>query len=525
MSGTVTASSFGSEEQITEDLFTPEYKRLKARNPAPDLSTVVDLDHYTSTGETVISRNPIRCCDLKPVAGLRPCQEWKVFQFRNYPGLIVIKNPFIDGYQRYWVHRCLESFPSDKDNVTNLTALGDNSSQDLWQQFVHKKCETFDKHDPLRKLRWTTLGYHYNWTTKEYSEDNKATFPLDVSCLSQYFAACLGFTHYRAEAAIVNYYHLDSTLAGHTDHSEVDHSAPLFSISFGQTAIFLLGGSSKSVKPMSVFLRSGDVCVMSGECRLAYHAVPKILAPTSEEPLLSAFSLRHIDKHGLYDSITSTSSNCGLHGERKNVNSENSFKAVASNADKPAGISDSCSTDCVRSTQSHIGQSHIGHLENAEIAHRATEDEANPMNNNGNQKCKEDAGCFNDYRDNIEKVNSEIEEVVAALDFHPFHVYLKSSRINLNIRQVLPPGVTRLQDKSRLQSLNNSCDFSSESLCARLIKRNIQRVSECKMPESGTDVSEGDRCVSDVVQESEETADVYSGIDDTKKIKMNDSAS
>ena len=32
------------------------------------------------------------------------------------------------------------------------------------------------------------------------------------------------------EAAIVNYYHLDSTLSGHTDHSEKDLSIPLLSV-------------------------------------------------------------------------------------------------------------------------------------------------------------------------------------------------------------------------------------------------------------------------------------------------------
>lgn len=39
----------------------------------------------------------------------------------------------------------------------------------------------------------------------------------------------LGFKNFEAEAAIVNYYHMDSTLSGHTDHSEQNLEAPLFS--------------------------------------------------------------------------------------------------------------------------------------------------------------------------------------------------------------------------------------------------------------------------------------------------------
>ena len=69
--------------------------------------------------------------------------------------------------------------------------------------------------------------------------------------------------------------HLHS--AGHTDHSEENLRAPLLSISLGQPAIFLIGGSSLATVPTAVLLRSGDVLLMERESRLAYHAVPRIL--------------------------------------------------------------------------------------------------------------------------------------------------------------------------------------------------------------------------------------------------------
>lgn len=50
--------------------------------------------------------------------------------------------------------------------------------------------------------------------------------------------------------------------------------------SFGQTAIFLLGGNTIEEEPLSIFLKSGDVIVMSEESRLCYHGVPKILKTT-----------------------------------------------------------------------------------------------------------------------------------------------------------------------------------------------------------------------------------------------------
>lgn len=130
----------------------------------------------------------------------------------------------------------------------------------------------------LPKLRWSTLGYHHNWDTKLYSENSKSDMPAELSGLTSILAKTLGFSDFKAEAAIVNYYRMNSTLAGHTDHSEMNVAAPLFSISFGQTAIFLIGGPKQEDSANAIFLRSGDVVIMSGSSRLRYHGVPKILS-------------------------------------------------------------------------------------------------------------------------------------------------------------------------------------------------------------------------------------------------------
>jgi len=60
--------------------------------------------------------------------------------------------------------------------------------------------------------------------------------------------------------------------------------------SFGQSGIFLIGGKTKQVKPVPILLRSGDIVIMSEESRLAYHGVPKILAPSDDEPVPRALS-------------------------------------------------------------------------------------------------------------------------------------------------------------------------------------------------------------------------------------------
>lgn len=149
------------------------------------------------------------------------------------------------------------------------------------------------------KLRWTTIGYHYDWTNKVkdlnktglindqitnfkidkvYNESDFTPVPEDVSKLSIHIASVLGWTSYQPEAGIINYYHMNSTLSAHQDFSEKNMSAPLISISLGSSAIFLIGDVSKHTRaPRPILLRSGDIVIMSGESRLAFHAVPKIL--------------------------------------------------------------------------------------------------------------------------------------------------------------------------------------------------------------------------------------------------------
>ena len=75
-----------------------------------------------------------------------------------------------------------------------------------------------------------TFEFEFHCNFQEYSENYKGVFPDDLALLSKTIAYSLGFDNFLAEAAIVNYYALDSSIGGHTDHSEYNHTAPLISI-------------------------------------------------------------------------------------------------------------------------------------------------------------------------------------------------------------------------------------------------------------------------------------------------------
>ncbi len=101
--------------------------------------------------------------------------------------------------------------------------------------------------------------------------------------MARFIAYLLGYKDYKPEAGIINYYHLNSTLSAHQDYSELNHNAPLISISFGNPGIFLIGSNTKAVRPISILIQSGDILIMTAKSRLAYHAVPKILEDKSLE--------------------------------------------------------------------------------------------------------------------------------------------------------------------------------------------------------------------------------------------------
>jgi alkylated DNA repair protein alkB family protein 1 len=67
---------------------------------------------------------------------------------------------------------------------------------------------------------------------QHYRADHHCPMPDELVLLCRHVAATIGYPHYDPQAAIVNYYHMDSTLAGHTDHSEFDLHSPLISIRY-----------------------------------------------------------------------------------------------------------------------------------------------------------------------------------------------------------------------------------------------------------------------------------------------------
>jgi DNA oxidative demethylase len=83
------------------------------------------------------------------------------------------------------------------------------------------------------------------------------------------------------EACLVNYYDEGAKMGLHQDRDEQDFSAPVVSVSLGDEARFKIGGITRGGKTQSMRLRSGDVLVMGGASRLAFHGIDRIFPGTS----------------------------------------------------------------------------------------------------------------------------------------------------------------------------------------------------------------------------------------------------
>ena len=128
-------------------------------------------------------------------------------------------------------------------------------------------------------LGWVTdeaRGYRYQAVHPETGRP----WPPMPEILLRAWRELAGYPHL-PEACLVNFYAADARMGLHQDKDEQDFSAPVVSLSLGDTGLFRVGGLKRSAPTNAVRLSSGDAVVLGGEGRLAFHGVDRILPGTS----------------------------------------------------------------------------------------------------------------------------------------------------------------------------------------------------------------------------------------------------
>ena len=78
------------------------------------------------------------------------------------------------------------------------------------------------------------------------------------------------------DSCLVNFYGEGARMGMHQDRDEADTSWPVVSISLGDPALFRVGGVETRTPSESLWLESGDVAVLAGDARLAWHGIDRI---------------------------------------------------------------------------------------------------------------------------------------------------------------------------------------------------------------------------------------------------------
>jgi alkylated DNA repair protein (DNA oxidative demethylase) len=130
----------------------------------------------------------------------------------------------------------------------------------------------------LGPLGWVSDRHGYRY--QPLHPETGKSWPIMPQALLDIWEKVSGFQH-PPQASLVNFYQQGAKMGLHQDKDEEDFSAPVVSISLGDTAVFRFGGKVRGGKTQTLKLASGDVVVMGGAARLCFHGIDRVIAGTS----------------------------------------------------------------------------------------------------------------------------------------------------------------------------------------------------------------------------------------------------
>lgn len=122
------------------------------------------------------------------------------------------------------------------------------------------------------RVGWVTDRRGYRYDALHPSGMAWPAIPLSVL---QIWRAATGLMR-DPDCCLVNWYGEGAKMGLHQDKDEGDFDWPVVSISLGDAALFRMGGVERAEGTQSLWLQSGDVVVMGGAARLAWHGVDRV---------------------------------------------------------------------------------------------------------------------------------------------------------------------------------------------------------------------------------------------------------
>lgn len=189
-----------------------------------------------------------------------------------YPGAIHLSAFLTIEEQKALVIRCLEIGNRPAGFYTPVVRGG---------AYMHIKMVCLGMH-------WNAKTYAYEPTRADYDGLPPQDLPDDLKELAWRVAAKARMT-IEPDICLINCYPETGRLGLHQDKDErpetIEAGVPVVSISLGDSAKFMIGGTKRKDPVKTIVLESGDAFVMGGPSRLRYHGVSGILGATSPKEL------------------------------------------------------------------------------------------------------------------------------------------------------------------------------------------------------------------------------------------------
>lgn len=145
------------------------------------------------------------------------------------------------------------------------------------------------------RLRMMCLGRHWNAKRYMYEDvrgdvDRRPVHPLPawLAEIARQAASAVQM-RIQPDIALVNYYDAGGRLGLHRDNDEspetIATGVPVVSLSVGDDAEFVFGGTRRADPLTHILLCSGDAFVFGGPARLCYHGINRLRTGTCREPL------------------------------------------------------------------------------------------------------------------------------------------------------------------------------------------------------------------------------------------------
>ncbi|MGW0905256.1 alpha-ketoglutarate-dependent dioxygenase AlkB family protein [Streptomyces sp. NPDC002853] len=134
---------------------------------------------------------------------------------------------------------------------------------------------------------WHWQPYRYTRTAGDVNGRRVAAFPdwmvaLGRRALMAAYEDASAAAAYTPDTALINFYDGQARMGMHQDKDERS-TAPVVSLSIGDTCVFRVGNTETRTKPYTdIELASGDLFVFGGPSRHIFHGVPKVHEGTAD---------------------------------------------------------------------------------------------------------------------------------------------------------------------------------------------------------------------------------------------------